>query len=340
MNNVDTRLAYHLQNEITRIEAEFLDISKEIGIKTAVLEKLLTQQTKLKEKIAQKLDPKELNALCDLNEKILDRQVELTNIRAEKQYMSYYHSNLLKMSMIHNLTETTMLRLTEDEAVRKMPAEELNLIIGAQEEERGRISRQMHDGPAQTVANMVLSVDLVTRYIDVDLTTAKKELKRLREAARSTLQDIRAFIFELRPMMLDDLGLIPTLNHYVDMLNEREKIKINLKTSGVEVRYKQVVEDLIFRILQELLVGKLNFAEDEIILLDVHTEPQEVRINIQGNIQRFASSQLEEKGKFGMRVIKSRINAIGGTFKVEENERTGSKVEIVLPIDSKDIVKK
>lgn len=339
MSVIETRLASHLQNEIHRIESEFLEISKEIGIKTAELERFLKEQQEMREQISTKLDQSELKKLYELTDQISSRQIDLANIRAEKQYMSYYHSNLLKISTIHNLTETTILRLIEDEAVRNLPADELNLIIGAQEEERGRLSRQMHDGPAQTVANIVFLVDIINRYIDTDLSIAKKELERMREAARTTLQDIRSFIFELRPMMLDDLGLIPTLIHYIDLLNERERIAIKLKTSGGEMRYKQVVEDLIFRMLQELLVGKLNFAEDEIILLDVHTDSKVVRINIQGNVKRFNSAQLEEEGKFGLRVINARINAIGGSFKIESDDKFGSKVEIVLPIGEKDIVK-
>lgn len=337
MTTFDDKLILYIQSEISRIEGEFLDISQQIGVKTVSLEEAQSRQTKLREELSDKVDQKKLKSLLDVTNQIIEKQSELTRAQAEKQYMSYYHSNLLKMLSIHNLTETTMLKISQDEASRKLSAEELNLIIGAQEEERTRLSRQIHDGPAQTVSNMVLSTDLVTRYIDKDLEIAKKELQRLKEAARSTLQDIRAFIFELRPMMLDDLGLIPTLTHYVDLLNERERINIKLKTTGEEIRYKQVIEDLIFRTLQELLVAKLKFGEDEIITLDIHTARNEVNIEINGTFQQH-EGQMHETGQFGLNVIDSRINAIGGVFSTNGSDKDHALVKIHLPISIKDIV--
>lgn len=337
MTTFDDKLILFIQGEISRIEGEFLDISQQIGVKTVSLEGAQARQTKLREELSQKFDQKKLKTILDLTNQIIENQTELTHAQSEKQYMSYYHSNLLKMLSIHNMTETTILKLSQDEASRKLSAEELNLIIGAQEEERTRLSRQIHDGPAQTVSNMVLSTDLVARYIDKDLEIAKKELQRLKDSARATLQDIRAFIFELRPMMLDDLGLVPTLTHYVDLLNEREKINIKLKTSGEDVRYKQVIEDLIFRTLQELLAAKLKFGEDEVIYLDVNTTKSEVDIEINGTFQHLPGKMVET-GQFGLNVINSRINAIGGVFSANGSDKDHALVKIHLPISNKDIV--
>ncbi len=92
-------------------------------------------------------------------------------------------------------------------------------IIQAQEKERLRISLQMHDGPAQSMSNLVLRAEICQRLMDRDLDQARAELGALKSAINTTLQDTRRFIFDLRPMILDDLGLIPTLRRYVQQIS-------------------------------------------------------------------------------------------------------------------------
>ncbi len=88
-------------------------------------------------------------------------------------------------------------------------------IIQAQEAERQRLSRQMHDGPAQALSNFILQTEIAMRLFDMNQDQARQELEALKQSATATFQKVRDFIFELRPMMLDDLGLVPTLK---DML--------------------------------------------------------------------------------------------------------------------------
>lgn len=88
-------------------------------------------------------------------------------------------------------------------------------IIKAQEEERQRVARDIHDGPAQMLSNVVLKAEICERLIDVDLDQARSELQNLKKIVRDSLQDVRKIIYNLRPMSLDDLGLIPTLQRYI-----------------------------------------------------------------------------------------------------------------------------
>jgi len=84
-------------------------------------------------------------------------------------------------------------------------------IIKAQEEERQRVAREIHDGPAQSMSNIVLKAEICERLVDSDPEKAKDELRTLKSVVRDTLRDVRKIIYDLRPMSLDDLGLIPTL---------------------------------------------------------------------------------------------------------------------------------
>jgi two-component system, NarL family, sensor histidine kinase DegS len=96
----------------------------------------------------------------------------------------------------------------------------VEMLVNAQESERQRLSRQMHDGPAQALSNFILQTEIAMRLLEVDPAQARNELANLKVAAMSTFQKVRNFIFELRPMMLDDLGLAPTIRRYADTFKE------------------------------------------------------------------------------------------------------------------------
>src|SRR5512147_1641477 len=87
----------------------------------------------------------------------------------------------------------------------------VEMMVQAQEAERQKLARQMHDGPAQALSNFILQTEIAMRLMDIDPAQARDELGDLKTSAMSTFQKVRNFIFELRPMMLDDLGLTPTL---------------------------------------------------------------------------------------------------------------------------------
>ncbi len=102
-------------------------------------------------------------------------------------------------------------------------------IIEAQEEERQRLARDIHDGPAQSMANIIVKTELCERLMDIDQVRAKSELENLKVIVKDTLKDVREIIFDLRPMSLDDLGLIPTLERYIYDFSEDTGIETSLK---------------------------------------------------------------------------------------------------------------
>ena len=114
-------------------------------------------------------------------------------------------------------------------------------IIKAQEEERKRVAREIHDGPAQLMANLVIKTELCEKLIDMDKEKAKEELGSLRGFLRSSLSDVRKIIYDLRPMSLDDLGLVPTLQRYISNYIEQNNISVNFSVLGDPKTLKSVV---------------------------------------------------------------------------------------------------
>lgn len=128
-------------------------------------------------------------------------------------------------------------------------------VIKAQEEERSRLSREIHDGPAQILANVVLKSELCEKLIDIDKERAKQELKNLKDTIRLSLTDVRKIIYDLRPMSLDDLGLIPTITQLIDKFVEETDIFVEFNVFGIAEKLQSAVELTIFRIVQEALAN-------------------------------------------------------------------------------------
>src|SRR5260221_10890641 len=133
----------------------------------------------------------------------------------------------------------------------------LQAVLDTQEEERRRIARQVHDGPAQAMANVVLQSEISERLYAVDQDRSRKELASLRVMVNKTLQELRGFIFELRPMILDDLGLVPTLRRYIQTVTEKSGAKIDFTSTGRDHRLPPEDEVAIFRLLQDALVERV-----------------------------------------------------------------------------------
>lgn len=210
-------------------------------------------------------------------------------------------------------------------------AELLESMINAQESERQKLSRQMHDGPAQALSNLILEADIAMRLFDVDRAKAYEELGALKDSATSTFQKVRDFIFELRPMMLDDLGLIPTIKKYTSAFKEQTQLDVRLGLGGSERRLESYLEVMIFRAIQELLHNAASHSQASQIKVQVDLMETEVRVTVEDNGQGFDTASLDFDKAVGLKVIKERIEMLGGRFELHSQIGGGTQVSFVVP---------
>ena len=207
----------------------------------------------------------------------------------------------------------------------------MEMIINAQEAERQRLSRQMHDGPAQALSNFILQTEIAMRLMDMDQAQAKNELVELKAAAMSTFQKVRNFIFELRPMMLDDLGLIPTVKRYVDAFKEQSGMEVILNISGVERRLEPYIEVMIFRALQELLGNAARHSQGSQVKIHIDMAENAVKTNVEDNGKGFDTDILQQNANLGLKLIKDRVEMLGGTFDIYSEIGNGSNITFIVP---------
>lgn len=209
-------------------------------------------------------------------------------------------------------------------------------IIKAQEDERLRVSREIHDGPAQIMANAIYQSGMCERLIDIDRERAKEGLLQLRSQIRSCLTEIRKIIFDLRPMTLDDLGLVAAVEQFLEKFENRFGIKVEFGFMGNECKLNKHAEVSMFRIIQESLNNIYKHAKVKTAKLKLVYTFENITIIVEDKGCGFAVDSLkteEEKAEcYGVMGMKERVKLLKGQFSLQSEPGRGTKLRIMLPI--------
>lgn len=209
--------------------------------------------------------------------------------------------------------------------------------ILVQEEEKKRIARDIHDGPAQSMANLVLRAEITERLFDnQDIDMARKELKDIKKIVKQNLADVRKIIFDLRPMALDDLGLFPTLKKYIPELMERQGLDINFKIKGKERRFDSSIEIAMFRLIQESINNVISHAKTSKAKVHIEITDSYINVKITDNGKGFNVEEvLKKKEHFGIIGMKERTELFNGELTIESSVENGTKVNIQIPLNER-----
>ncbi|MHB8934246.1 MAG: sensor histidine kinase [Bellilinea sp.] len=213
----------------------------------------------------------------------------------------------------------------------------LEQMIGAQEEERQRLSRQMHDGPAQALSNFIVQAEIAARLLEIDPVRAKQEITNLKDVALSTFQRVRLFIYELRPMMLDDLGLVATLKRYTETFKDETGLEASIDLKGTDRKLASYIEVFIFRAVQELMGNVVRnnagLAVKPNIIVQMAIEDTFVRLTVSDNGKGFDPAELEKKPGMGLKQIKDRVEMLGGTMQIDSSIGQGARIFLHIPVE-------
>lgn len=280
-------------------------------------------------------------AALETRTRLLSSQAQLEKLQQDRNQLEYF-GNLLN-NLLNALEGVALPSLTasgtqQQVGESRLSNETIIRLVQAQESERQRLARQMHDGPAQSLTNFILQAEICRRLFDRDPSRATEELENLKTAASSTFQRVRDFIFELRPMMLDDLGLVPTVNRYVDVFKEKSGIDMRVTIVGEERRRLEPhTEVTFFRSLQELLAYARDNAQATRIdvALDIAGNPAKVSVTFNGRTITEIEEEVEQNKQkmFGLAALAERIELVGGQIEFHSIEGEPNRVEIALPIN-------
>lgn len=206
-------------------------------------------------------------------------------------------------------------------------------MIKAQEQERSRLAREVHDGPAQVLANAILGLELCEQIARRSPEQLIDEITRLKATLREGLVEVRRFQFDLRPSSLADRGLFPTLHRYINEYRSFFKLNVELQLPEVLPQLSKDEELQTFRIIQEALQNIQKHARATIVVVRMAISDDAVVATIQDNGRGFVPQQHEitALSGAGLRGLSERAAAVGGDLQVESQLGTGSTVRFSLP---------
>lgn len=210
-------------------------------------------------------------------------------------------------------------------------------IIEAQEEERLRVARDIHDGPAQSLANVIVKAELCEKLINIDVDRTKKELSNLKSVIRGTLGDVRKIIYDLRPMSLDDLGLVPTLEKHISIFEEDTGIEVNFKTIGSLNNLEPAMQIALFRITQESLSNIWKHSKANTVSIILEKSMEKINLSISDNgigfdLENYKIDHNSVSKGFGLMSIKERVELLEGVFNITSSRDYGTKLTLSLPL--------
>jgi len=235
-----------------------------------------------------------------------------------------------QISVVKNYLASEMGEVLEDAKAKQ----DFGLkIIEAQEEERKRLSREIHDGPAQMMANVIMRSDLIERvYREAGPEEAFSELYSFKIMVRSALYEVRRIIYDLRPMALDDLGLVPTLRKYLQTIEEyHNQSKIDFVNIGLERRLPAKYEVALFRMIQESVQNALKHANACEIKVKLEMTNQAITVLIKDNGVGFDLNNKRPES-FGIIGMKERVDLLDGEITIDTKLGKGTAVFIRVPL--------
>ncbi|HZG15356.1 MAG TPA: histidine kinase [Candidatus Bathyarchaeia archaeon] len=207
-------------------------------------------------------------------------------------------------------------------------------IIQAQEEERKRVAREIHDGPAQSMANVVLRTEIVEKMLkNQRIMDAEMELQELKEMVRYSLADVRRIIFDLRPMALDDLGLVPTLQKYIQTFEDRTKLTVDLVIFGKEQELESSVKAAMFRLVQECLNNVAKHAKARFVQVKMEFQHKQLVLVVKDDGIGFRIEEKQGNGEsFGIMGMKERTQLLEGKMEIHSAPMQGTKIIFHIPL--------
>jgi two-component system sensor histidine kinase DegS len=350
-------IAEHSRTEYNRLEEELIEVKKAVAELIDAVDILLKEDKKARRRLAEVSKNFKVFKEVDIRkayEEAQNKKLELADLKSKENLLrtkrDYLEASLRKMKDLLNKAENLASHLTAvtnylsnaltDVNSRFMELEQIQKlgvnIIRAQEEERRKVARDIHDGPAQILANIIMRTEYCLKLTDIDHTGVREELVALQEMVRQSLQDVRKIIFDLRPMVLDDLGLIPAINQYLDEFQIQYGLMVEAVIIGEPKRFNMPVEVALFRIVQESLSNIKKHAGAKRVMVKIELLSQKILLIIKDDGKGFNLQEVladKQREGYGLIGIRERIQILNGELVINTAPGQGTVINISMPLE-------
>jgi len=202
-------------------------------------------------------------------------------------------------------------------------------IIEVQESERKRIARDLHDAVLQNLTHISHQLELSQLYMDKDILQAKLELLSAQKNMKTTIEEIRNIVFDLRPMSFDDLGFKEAFDNFYELITRYSDFKVEFDVDDIRDKSDYFMLTL-YRIAREAIMNAIRHSGGDSIIFKCKKYEDKIFLEIIDNGKGFNEENLKEKNHYGLNVIRERVELLGGTIDIISNK--GTKIVVEIPL--------
>ena len=256
--------------------------------------------------------------------------------------LGLHQAELSKLDLAQRNLETSWLFLERgdaslitdrSEAAVSPPSDVQMRIVEAQEAERSRLAQEVHDGPAQALSNAIFQVEYIERVLESDVRLARTELHFLRDLLRRELDDVRGFIAQLRPPLLDQLGLDGAIADIVSTMSALTGLPIDTSLGAPADGIDDAAQTVVLRVVQEALQNVRKHATATRVTVASRMAGGEWILEVRDDGRGFDVGTVAARGRrnFGLQFMRERAELIGARFEVRSRPAGGTVVMVAIP---------
>lgn len=209
-----------------------------------------------------------------------------------------------------------------------------NYVIQAQEEERKRVSRDLHDSVGQALYSILVGLKVVNQ-LELE-ETVKNHLSDVQQMTLRALEEVRNMAVELRPSALDDLGLIPAIRSYIKRFEQTFGIETDFEVLGKKRRYASSIETAFYRICQEAMTNAAKYADADKIVVRLEDSGNQIQLSVKDDGRGFDTSRVRAQGTgLGLYGMRERANLLGGNLDIQSEPGKGTLIHVRVSITEK-----
>ncbi len=337
-----------LTQEMTQTRRRLAEVKSQIETTQAQVDREQNRYSSLMieiRNIKDNLDTIPREDIRDKYDEALDARFRMTTMRGQLERLESTYEMLEQkqtlLAQISSKLQGAEMLVADDDSGKGHHELDIVGIINAQEDERLKLSRQIHDSIAQSLTTFILQAEICQKLFDRNPERAAEELAQLKTAASTTFQKVRDFIFDLRPMMLDDLGVAPTVKRHVTLYREKHDIETQLELKGEDTRLENYKEVMIFRAIQDLMNMARDYSQPTKVTVRLDMSGKTVRITVEDDGRALDANRVFDKEEEHindariktLRMIKSKFELVGGSIAINSSESDGTIVRLELPVE-------
>ena len=326
-----------INKENRQVKADIAEVRREIRLYNAQIEKLKKMELESRKTLLIVSSDFDKYNSYNLQQDLMKKQLEIDSIIKK---LELFENRIQKNNELVSKADELLSRIEImsdymklDSSIDSESEDLFTKWILFQENEKNRIARDIHDGPAQTIASLVIRSDIIRKLIEKDSpnTTIYKEIEQLKFQLRSVIKEIRKIMYDLRPTSLDELGFSSSIHGLISKTEEDCNIKFSVSIDEESEIRNSNLKIICFRIIQESLNNIIKHSKAEKAYIYIKITTDYIDMIVQDNGVGFDTTKINSANSFGLSSLKERVALVNGNVNIDSKFSKGTAINVKIP---------